>query len=127
MQPIVLNHLKEIIVHHPVRQAYLFGSQARGTAGALSDIDIAVLFRSDIDQEKGESMLFVDLSQALHTDNIDIVNIETASPLLAHRAVLRGLPILDHLPHETALLKTKILHAYEDTRHLREIKQAAFV
>ena len=47
--------------------------------------------------------------------------------LLAHRAVLRGVPILEDDPHQVAMLKTKILHAYEDTRHLREIKQAAFL
>ena len=85
------------------------------------------MYAASVDVDKAESKLFAELSQSLHTDNIDLVNIATASPLLAHRAVLRGIPLLNHLPHDTAVLKTKILHAYEDTRHLREIKEAVFV
>ena len=123
----MLDQIKEIMQHHPVQQAYLFGSQAHGTAGPLSDIDIAVMYAASVGVDKAESKLFAELSQSLHTDNIDLVNIATASPLLAHRAVLRGIPLLNHLPHDTAVLKTKILHAYEDTRHLRELKEAVFV
>lgn len=127
MKPVDTYTLKNILSHQPVRQAYLFGSHARHTAGPLSDIDIAVLYEPQLDEDKAESVLFAALSQALHTDNIDIINIATASPLLAHRAVLRGKPLLDHAPHDMAMLKTKILHAYEDTRHLRDIKQAVFI
>lgn len=38
-----LETLKEIFVRHGVVLAYLFGSQAEGTARAESDVDIAVL------------------------------------------------------------------------------------
>ena len=127
MKSVDTYQLKDILSHQPVRQAYLFGSHAHDAAGPLSDIDIAVLYEPLIDEDKAESGLFAVLSQALHTDNIDIINIATASPLLAHRAVLRGKPLLDHAPHDMAMLKTKILHAYEDTRHLRDIKQVAFL
>ena len=127
METVDIKKLQEILSHHPVSQAYLFGSHARGTAGPLSDIDIAVLYEPGVDVEKSESAVFADLSKALQTDNIDIINIDTASPLLAQRAVLCGLPIIEQSPHKSAILKTKILHAYEDTRHLREIKQAVFI
>lgn len=127
MEATKFNQLKEVMQHHPVQQAYLFGSHAHGTAGPLSDIDVAVMYADTVDPDQAESKLFAELSQTLQTDNIDIINIATASPLLAHRAVLRGLPLLQHVPHDTAVLKTKILHAYEDTRHLREIKEAVFL
>lgn len=122
-----LEKITTIIQQHPVRQAYLFGSQAHGMAGPLSDIDIAVLYTPEVDPDQAESKLFAALSQSLHTDNIDLINIATASPLLAHRAVLRGQLLFNQSAHDTAMLKTKILHAYEDTRHLRGIKQAAFI
>lgn len=127
MEPTKIQTITQVMQHHPVQQAFLFGSQAHGTAGPLSDIDIAVLFDPTCDTDKAESQLFAELSQTLRTDNIDIVNIATASPLLAHRAVLRGVELFSNSRHDQALLKTNILHAYEDTRHLREIKQAAFI
>lgn len=119
--------LKQVLGRFPIEQAYLFGSQARGTANALSDIDLAIVYESTADKDVIEPQLFAELSQQLKTDNIDLIDITTASPLLAHRAVLRGIPIITHAAHDTAMLKTKILHAYEDTRHLREIKQQAFL
>lgn len=122
-----LAKLKQSLQHYPIAQAYLFGSHARGTAGALSDIDIAVVYQASTNKDEIESNLFAELSQQFKTDAIDIIDIETASPLLAHRSVLRGTRLLDHVPHEEAVLKTKILHAYEDTRHLRAIKEQAFV
>ncbi len=127
METDFVGKIKAVLPHHPVQQAYLFGSHAHGTAGPLSDIDIAVMYEASVDADQAESKLFAELSQSLHTDNIDLVNIATASPLLAHRAVLRGLPLLNHVPHDTAVLKTRILHAYEDTRHLRELKAAVFI
>lgn len=102
--------------------AFLFGSHARGTAGKLSDIDIAVLYRGKIDEEKAENKLFHDLAIALKTDNIDLVNIKEATPLLAHRAIIRGTALTKHSRHREAQLKVAVLREYEDTSKLREYK-----
>ncbi len=122
-----LKKIKQTLWRYPVVQAYLFGSHARKTAGPLSDIDIAVLYKPLAKDDIVGPALFAALSRQLHTDNIDIINIATASPLLAHRSVICGKQLLKHNPHDEAMLKTKILHAYEDTKHLREIKENAFV
>ena len=123
----LISQLRKIIDHHAVTQAYLFGSHAHGTVTPLSDIDIAVRYRPGVDKSATEAKLFADVSLLLQTDNIDIIDIDIASPLLAHRAVLAGVPIFEHPAHDEAVLKTRILHQYEDTRHLREIKQAVFI
>lgn len=104
--------------------AFIFGSHARGTSGKLSDIDIAVLYKGKIDEEKAENKLFHDLAVALKTDNIDLVNIKEATPLLAHRAVIRGKALTKHSRHREAQLKVAVLREYEDTRKLREAKYA---
>lgn len=122
-----LRNIKKILAKTNVQQAYLFGSHARGIDGPLSDIDIAVLYAAGKNNDRIESKLFAELSQALKTDNIDIIDIRRASPLLAHRAVLHGKALLQHDRHAEAVLKTAILHAYEDTRHLRAIKQRVFI
>lgn len=107
---------------HPVEMAYLFGSHARGKASRLSDIDIAVLYKKGINQEMAENKLFHELALILKTDNIDLVNLEEASPLLAHRAVIRGKALLEHDRHKEAQLKVGVIREYEDTAHLRETK-----
>ncbi|MEK7540133.1 MAG: nucleotidyltransferase domain-containing protein [Patescibacteria group bacterium] len=122
-----IGQLRQKLQRYPLQQAYLFGSYARGTAGPLSDVDIALLFKSRVNKDKIESKIFADISQLLHTDNIDIIDIETASPLLAHRSVIQGVPLLNHSRHEEAVLKTSILHSYEDSRYLRELKARAAV
>lgn len=93
----------------------------------MSDIDVALLYDTGVNTDRVESKLFAELSRRLATDNIDLIDIASASPLLAHRSVIRGLPLLRHSRHEEAMLKTRILHAYEDTRHLRDIKQNVFL
>lgn len=127
MERISTEQLQPMLSRFPLRQAYLFGSHARGTVTTLSDIDIALLYEPSVDTNAMESQIFAELSHAFKTDNIDLIDLATASPLLAHRAVLRGIPIITQSAHDTALFKTKILHAYEDTRYLRELKQKAFL
>jgi predicted nucleotidyltransferase len=122
-----ISKISQILKKYPIEQAYLFGSHVHGTVTPLSDIDIAVLYLPNADTDKTETALYADLSNMLKTDNIDLVNLDRATPLLAHRAVLLGKPLLQHDPHHAAMFQTKILHAYEDTRHLRALKSALVV
>lgn len=122
-----LSKISTVIRRHPVNQAYIFGSVARGKTGPLSDLDIAVLFNENVDHDQAEKDLLIDLSRSLGINTIDVVNLSKASALLAHRAVLLGRPLLKHNPHEAAVLKTSILHRYEDERFFRTIKQRSFV
>jgi hypothetical protein len=74
--------------------AYLFGSQAKGDAGRLSDIDIAVCFDEAIPSaELFDFRLEVlgELTDLFRTDNIDLVVLNEAPPLLAHRILRDGL------------------------------------
>ena len=76
--------------------AYLFGSQAKGTAGSLSDIDIAVYFDEDLAAtERFDLRLAVlgELTDLYRTDAVDLVVLNDAPPLLAHRILKEGLLI----------------------------------
>ena len=44
--------LDEIFERRGVAPAYLYGSQARGDAGPLSDVDVAVLFGPDVPENE---------------------------------------------------------------------------
>lgn len=76
--------------------AYLFGSQAKGKTGPLSDIDIAVYFDEKVPaDERSDLMLQVlgELMDLFKTDEIDLIVLNDAPPLLAHRILREGLLI----------------------------------
>jgi predicted nucleotidyltransferase len=65
---------------------FLFGSQADATATLRSDIDLAVLF--DCDLALADELKFeVAVSDALGTDEVDVVNLNHANLLLRFRAI----------------------------------------
>lgn len=72
--------------------AMLIGSEARGTAGPLSDVDIAIWSKPDLDARGRFDLqlaLARDAGHVLGTDEIDIVTLNHAPPLLQHRAIRR--------------------------------------
>jgi hypothetical protein len=84
-----------------IAAVYLFGSHARGTATPLSDIDIAVLFRSVIDESRYFALRLEYLSQAmerLRTEKVDVVILNNAPLHLAYEVVSRAILLLDRDP-----------------------------
>lgn len=76
-----------------ILDAYLFGSQARGDAGALSDIDVAVFIDEDLigpGPYGYDAELITDLMTELGTNDIDVVLLNRAPPLLYHRVLRDG-------------------------------------
>lgn len=78
-----LETLQEVLQEHSVQLALLFGSHATGESHSRSDIDIAVEFDtvSPSDSAYNEAFLGLDadLSEALETDNVDLVDLQTTS------------------------------------------------
>lgn len=88
--------LAGIFKKQKVLLAYLFGSQANGRKGPLSDIDIAVYFDQMLGpDERFDLRLEVlgELVDLFKTDDIDLVVLNDAPPLLAHRILKEGLLI----------------------------------
>jgi predicted nucleotidyltransferase len=80
--------------HYPqVQVAYLFGSQARGRAGPLSDVDVAVLLGENLNQAEALDLqlrLMADLADALGSDDVDVVVLNHASLVLRHQVLKSG-------------------------------------
>lgn len=82
-----LNPLKRLFQNDPrVLGVWLFGSQADGTASGHSDIDLAVLFNRELSLRE-ELDFEVEVSEVLHIDNVDVVNLRNANLLLRFRAI----------------------------------------
>jgi predicted nucleotidyltransferase len=91
----LIGALRERLLGRPeVREAYLFGSHARGQAQPHSDIDVAVFAEPLPDAPFGyEADLCADLMEACGTNRIDLVVLNRAPPLLYHRVISEGVRI----------------------------------
>ncbi|MGH9368269.1 MAG: type VII toxin-antitoxin system MntA family adenylyltransferase antitoxin [Thermoanaerobaculia bacterium] len=79
-----------------VVSAYLFGSQARGTARAASDIDVALLLEKDPEPKLQSTArrLEGDLERALRRP-VEVLVLNRAAPDLVHRVLRDGRVLLD--------------------------------
>lgn len=80
-----------------ILEAYLFGSRARGDGHAGSDVDVAVYFdeaRAEHSPWGYSADLTTDLMDALDTNDVDIVVLNQAPPLLYHRVLREGIRLL---------------------------------
>lgn len=103
--------VKSVISKHPapVSIAIIFGSLARDETHEHSDVDVAVAFDDLEPGEPGYNKallgLSADLAAALETDDIDLVDIQRASPSLARSVFDEGMLVVG---------------TEEDARELRE-------
>lgn len=110
MDAALLEKLEHYFAERPalgVASAYLFGSQADGREHRESDIDVGVLLLWDHhptarDRFEARVDLISDLGAALGRNDIDVVILNDAPPLLGRRIVyeghrlFRGNPAADH-------------------------------
>ena len=84
--PELVNVLTQALSDRPeILDAYLFGSQARGTARADSDVDVAVYLDPATDINAGfgvDAAIATDLMRALGRNDIDVVLLNRADPVL---------------------------------------------
>jgi predicted nucleotidyltransferase len=76
-----------------VLAAYLYGSQAEGRASALSDIDIGVLIRGGLAEERLwrlEDALAADLRRILRTDKVDLIVLNLTPLRIRYEVIIRG-------------------------------------
>jgi predicted nucleotidyltransferase len=117
--------LDEAFERHGVVLAYLYGSQTRGDAGPLSDVDVAVQFTSDVPRRERLSRvgrLASDLCQLLRRDDVYVVDLDAIPPLLCHRIYLNHRLLC--CPDDTVRVafETRALRQYVATRPLRRIR-----
>lgn len=117
-----LERLADALSLDGVVAAMLIGSQARGTAGPLSDVDVAVWHDPKLDASGRFDLqlaLASDAERALGTDEIDIVMLNHAPPLLQHRAIRGGKRLVERDHDERVRLETRAILDYLDTAPLR--------
>lgn len=115
------NSAKAVFVRHPeIGVAYVFGSRARGTAGLASDYDFAI-YADERDRKKLADLALAvrgELSQALGTDAIDLVVLNTAaSPELKYTIIREGEVLMERESYRVRI-EPNILNEYFDFRDM---------
>ena len=105
-----------------VRLCYLFGSAASARARRVSDVDVAVLLAGEAAPSTLDH-LAEDL-QEVTGRSVDLVDLATAPPLLAHQIVSTGTCLVCRNRGERSAFETRAILRYLDTAHLRNIQHA---
>lgn len=105
--------------------ASLVGSQARGDAGPPSDVDVAIWLDRGLDADGRAALrdvLLAAASAALARDDIDVILLDDAPPLVRHRAMRDGATLVERDADERVRRETAALLEYLDTAPLRELR-----
>lgn len=112
-----MKKLREYFSTQPVDVVYLFGSQATGKATKLSDYDIGVLFKTEIDQSKRFDLRLEMISKVcgiLKVERVDVVDlIQTPIPL-RYSAISPRKEIFTADNSKRALFEAETLSKYFD-------------
>lgn len=115
---------KTIFQQNKVVLAYLFGSEARGQSHEDSDIDIGVLFDKKVKADEYlrlEGKLIEFFSGCYPQKEINLVNLNIASPLLKQACLLEGKLLYQKSGLIRILFQFQTLHEYEEYLHLSNI------
>jgi len=117
--------LRRLFADHGVVLAYLFGSQAEGKAGPLSDVDVAVLLGPQVEREhwfQTQLDLIGELMDLFHRNDVDVVILNEATPVVAHEVVQFGQALYEAEPGTRVDFEVATLRRYVDTEPLRRLQ-----
>lgn len=100
-----------------IQAAYVFGSVAQGRARPDSDIDVAVLLgrRPSARRALGYRLkLAGDLGAALHRDDVQVVVLNDAPPLLAQRVLSLGTLVFERSRSARVRFQVQTAGRYDD-------------
>jgi predicted nucleotidyltransferase len=106
-----------------LRAAWLFGSEAKGTATARSDVDVAVMLEKALDIDRR-----IDMTDAISASlgrQVDLVDIERSSPILMHQVLRDGLLLLDLDRFRRLMYECTVPSRYRDLKRFRRGSELA--
>jgi len=109
-----------------IELAYLFGSTAEGTKGPLSDVDIAVYLSGKLTKrERIEKRLELigELSTLLKTDNVDLLVMNDAAPVINFEVIRPNVPLFVRDEDLKPDVEQRIMFGYLDRKYHEDFLQ----
>ena len=119
--PQVRRALRALGDRHPnIIALYRFGSSVTGTAGPLSDLDIAVLIKPSTARDRRSLdrrlALVAEIGEACRRSDVDVVLLDDAPPHLAYEIVTGGVLLYERDHHARVAFEARALQHYLDLR-----------
>lgn len=122
-EPQIIKNIRNIITGESnIKFAYLFGSLAENKITLLSDTDIAVYLDGRTNHFKYRLKLIELLINRLKADNIDLVILNTAPPLLKYEVIKSNYVLKDDAMRRVPFEYT-VLQEFLDTAYLRRVQR----
>ena len=102
-----------------VQLVVLFGSQVSGKVHPGSDLDLGILADKPLDTVQVTGKLM----RLTHLNNVDVVDLRRANPLLAREIVRQGTVLYERDLGTYARFVSLAVRRYADTRKLREAQK----
>ncbi len=102
---------------------YLFGSAAAGSMGPLSDVDIAILLKSEIPEERYTDLrlkIMGEIMSMLKFGEVEVVPLNSAPLLFQFRAIRDGKIIFSGSERSRIEYESKVLREYLDYKYFEE-------
>jgi len=113
--------IKDIALKYHLSLVLLFGSQATGKIHRGSDYDAAYLGEESLSL-KEESNLIIDLMHIFGTEDVDLVALHNAAPLLAYEIAHSAQPLYERTPGLFTSFYLYALRQYEEAKPLFELR-----
>lgn len=100
-----------------IQAAYLFGSQAKQSAGSRSDVDVAILIDHQLTSTARQDVslaAFQVVSRTLSRNDIDLIELNQAPTILRYAATVHGRPLFVRPGRDTYRLRFRIMRDFED-------------
>jgi len=116
---IAAEKLKDIFKgYRYIASAYLFGSQASGKIGPMSDVDIAILLKEDAPKGREliheEDYLAYKIARALGVKEVDLIDLNSQGLIFVHNVLRTGKLIYDADPDFRIKFVSKVISDYCD-------------
>lgn len=118
--------------HSEIMLAYIFGSQATGRTGPLSDIDLAFLVdKTHINQANYpygyHAYLTSEMISILGSNNVDVIILNDVPPLLKFQVINRGEVIFSRSESHRIAFYIKAFNEYQDIKPLLEVQHSYLI
>ncbi|PIP23414.1 MAG: nucleotidyltransferase domain-containing protein [Candidatus Nealsonbacteria bacterium CG_4_10_14_0_2_um_filter_38_17] len=113
--------IERIAQKYDLELILLFGSRASGKNYKGSDFDIAYLAKKDLDLNK-EARLIIDISPVFKSENIDLLNLRKAPPLLLYAVTKDCQVIYERNELIFSTIRAYAFKKYVETKYLYEEK-----
>lgn len=117
----VREKIAEIAKKHTLKLVVLFGSQATGVIHEKSDIDVALIGNGPIDFNI-KLKLADDFSALFQREDVEVVDLETASPTLMHVVVSDGKLLYESESDNFLKWKLYAIRVWMETAWLRNLR-----